>query len=63
MDEFELYHELELAPGEIYKGFLNERKDELVGKCIYTKKDKYVVVGQITDGQFFGLGVVLDLCE
>ena len=55
------YFELELAPGESYKGQLNAERTEFSGVGIYHKKDKYVAIGQVQGSKFAGLGAILDL--
>lgn len=55
------YFELELSPGEIYKGQLDASRTEFSGVGVYSKKDKYVAIGNVSGSKFEGLGAILDL--
>ena len=55
------YFELELGPGETYKGQLNSERTEFSGVGLYWKKDKYVAIGNVKESKFTGLGAIIDL--
>jgi hypothetical protein len=57
-----LYFELELNNGDLYKGELLD-KSIMKGLAIYMKKNKYILIGTIDNGVFNNFGVYYDLAE
>ena len=57
------YFEFDLSEKDSFSGIFNEQTGQMEGPGIFTRKDKFIYIGNFIASQFQGLGAHIDLLE